>query len=73
MTGDIFCDQLKEKLIYLKKVAKKYNKKVFALYRNKDELRFLNDIGIEFPIASVDTSHLLQKLKKEVDEYKKLI
>lgn len=73
MPGDIFCDQLKEKLIYVKKVAKINNKKVFALFRNKDELRFLNDLGIEFPIASVDTSHLLQKLKKEVDEYKKLI
>tara|TARA_Y100000991_G_scaffold203312_1_gene177908 strand:- start:3417 stop:4145 length:729 start_codon:yes stop_codon:yes gene_type:complete len=70
--GDIFCDEIKEKLIYVNRLAKKNSKKVFSIFRNAEELKFLKDIAIDFPVASVDTSHLLIKLKREVEEYRKL-
>ena len=37
-----------------------------AIYRTK-ELEILNNIGVDIPIASVDTSHFVNKLKAECD------
>ena len=70
--GDIFCEEILDYLNYLINLTKKYNKKIMSLYRNKKELETLIKMKIDFPIASVDTSHLMQKLKKESFTYKSL-
>ena len=47
---------------YLKRIincANKNDKKVFSIYRNDKELETLIELGVHFPIASVDTSQLL--------------
>ena len=41
-----------------------------AIYRNKEELEILNNLGVDIPIASVDTSHFLKKLKAEYNLFK---
>ena len=43
-----------------------------AIYRTKEELEILNDIGVDIPIASVDTSHIFKKLKNEYDFFKEI-
>ncbi len=70
--GDIFCKEILDILNYLITIAKKYNKKIMSLYRNKKELETLIQMKIDFPISSVDTSHFMQKLKKESFTYKSL-
>ena len=70
LPGQIFSEEIKEQLIKLNKAAKKYNKKVFQFFRNKEELKFLQSLMIEYPISSVDTSHLFQNL---VVKYKNII
>ncbi len=65
--GEIFCKEILEKLVLLNKKAKGFDKKVLAIYRNQKELQILRELEIDYPISSVDTSHLLQKLIKEVD------
>ena len=67
--GEIFSDQIKEKLILLNKKAKLYNKKVFSIYRNLEELKFLKRLIIDYPISSVDTFHLAKTLKQNIDEF----
>ena len=47
--------------------------KVFSIFRNKEELKFLQNLMIEYPISSVDTSHLFQKLSSEVQKYNSII
>ena len=69
MPGEIFSEKVKESLILLNKKAKSHGKKVFSIYRNNKELDYLKSLSIEFPIASVDTFHILEKLKKEVEIY----
>ena len=68
--GQIFEEKVLDSLIYLKKYALKNNKKVMAIYRSKEELEILLKIGVDIPIASVDTSQLVNKLQNEYDFYK---
>ena len=70
--GKIFEDDLLENLSYLIKISKKYNKKIMSIYRNENELEILIKMGVDFPVASVDTSQLIKKLKKEAKTYNKL-
>ncbi len=69
--GEIFDEEVLEYLIFLVKEAKKEGKKLMSLFRNEEELEVLMNLDIDFPIASVDTSHLILKLKKETELYKK--
>ncbi len=68
--GQIFNDKILDNLKDLKKNALKNSKKVMAIYRNKEELEILNNLGVDIPIASVDTSHFLNKLKAEYNLFK---
>ena len=43
-----------------------------SIYRTKEELEILNDIGVDIPISSVDTSHIANKLKNEYDLFTKI-
>ncbi len=72
MAGDIFDIKILDNLKYLKEIASKNNKKIMAIYRTKEELEILNNIGVDIPIASVDTNHIFKKLKNECDLYKKI-
>ncbi len=63
--GDIFNDEIINCLKIVIKNAKKFNKKILSIYRNQDELKKLINLGVDFPIASVDTSMILNKLKEE--------
>ena len=72
MAGDIFDIKILDNLKYLKKIASKNNQKIMAIYRTKEELEILNNIGVDIPIASVDTSHIFNKLKNEFDFFKKI-
>ena len=71
--GEIFNAEILNHLTNLVKNAKKNKKKVCAIYRNKKELDILHKLAIEFPIASVDTSHLMIKLTNESEQYNKTI
>ena len=71
--GKIFCIEILDYLNYLVNIAKQRNKKIMSLYRNKKELETLIKMKIDFPIASVDTSQLMQKLKKESLTFEDLI
>ena len=68
--GEIFNGRILDDLLVLKKYALKNNKKVMAIYRSKEELEVLNNIGVDIPIASVDTSQFVNKLKNEYDFYR---
>ena len=70
--GQIFDERILDDLSFLKKNALNYSKKVMAIYRTKEELEILNNININIPVASVDTSHFVNKLKAECDLFKKL-
>ena len=59
-------------LTTLIKNAKTHKKQILAIYRDKKELDLLCKLGVDFPIASVDTSHLIQKLSKEKENYLKI-
>ena len=73
MAGDIFDIKILDNLKYLKEIASKNNKKIMAIYRNSAELETLIEMGIHFPVASVDTSQLIRNLNNEFKLYKKLI
>ena len=47
-------------------------KQILAIYRNSKELDLLCELGVDFPIASVDTSHLIKKLSQESEYYFKI-
>ena len=70
--GEIFNDDILEHLTTLIKNAKTHKKQILAIYRDKRELDLLCKLGVDFPIASVDTSHLIQKLSKEKEYYLKI-
>ena len=70
--GEIFNNEILENLAILIKNAKNYKKKIMAIYRNKKELELLLKLGVDFPIASVDTFHLLKKLKSESEYFLKI-
>ena len=70
--GEIFNDDILKHLTTLIKNAKTNKKQVLAIYRDKRELDLLCKLGVDFPIASVDTSHLIQKLSKEKENYLKI-
>ena len=70
--GEIFNESILNHLITLTKNAKTYKKQVLSIYRDKKELDLLCKLGVDFPIASVDTSHLIQKLAEESDYYNKI-
>ena len=67
--GEIFNDDILKHLNTLIKNAKTHKKQTLAIYRDKRELDLLCKLGVDFPIASVDTSHLIQKLSKEKEYY----
>ena len=70
--GQIFAEDI---IDYLKKLliqTKKNNKKILSIYRNKEELDILSALGVDFPISSVDTSHLISKLKEESEYFNKI-
>ena len=67
--GDIFHDEIINCLKIVLNNAKKFNKKIFSIYRNQDELKRLINLGVDFPIASVDTSLILNKFKEEYCSY----
>ena len=48
------------------------NKKIMSIYRNKEELKILLNMGVNYPVSSVDTSHIKQKLTDESKEFFKL-
>ena len=70
--GQIFNDEILKHLTTLIKNAKNHKKNILAIYRDNNELDLLCKLGVDFPIASVDTSHLIQKLAKESEYYKKI-
>ena len=70
--GKIFDLKILDNLKYLKNIASKNNKKIMSIYRTREELEILNNIGVDIPIASVDTSHIANKLKNEYDLFKKI-
>ena len=43
-----------------------------SIYRNKEELKILLNMGVNYPVSSVDTSHIKQKLTDESKEFFKL-
>ena len=72
MPGMIFDNEIIKHLTKVIKYTKQYNKKILSIYRNKQELDLLIKLGVDFPIASVDTSHLITKLKVESEYYLKI-
>ena len=70
--GQIFNDEILNYLTILIKNAKTYKKPILSIYRDKKELDLLCKLGVDYPIASVDTSHLIQKLVKESEYYLKI-
>ena len=67
--GQIFDNEIIKNLEYLIKKVKITNKKIMSIYRNKDELEILLKMGVNYPVASVDTSHIQQKLTYESQEF----
>tara|TARA_Y100001968_G_C19442644_1_gene763423 strand:- start:29 stop:760 length:732 start_codon:yes stop_codon:yes gene_type:complete len=72
LSGDIFADDLVERLTSLTECAISNNKKIMAIYRNEEELNKLFNIGVHFPIASVDTFNLHFRLTQIVNIYNKI-
>jgi 4-hydroxy-2-oxoheptanedioate aldolase len=70
--GQIFEEDLIERLSYLVKISKKNSKKIMSIYRNEIELEILIKEGVDFPIASVDTSQFIKKLQNECEIYNKI-
>ena len=70
--GQIFNDEILKHLTIIIKNAKKHKKQILAIYRDKKELDLLCKLGVDFPIASVYTSHLFHKLSKEKEYYLKI-
>lgn len=70
--GDIFNDEIQNYLKILISHAKKNKKKTLSIFRNQTELKILLELGVDFPISSVDTSHLMQKLKVESEYFLKI-
>ena len=70
--GQIFEERILDDLRDIKKNALNNSKKVMAIYRTKEELQILNNIGVDIPVASVDTSHFVNKLKAECNLFKTL-
>ena len=68
--GQIFNVSILDNLKDLKKIALKNSKKVMAIYRTKEELEILNNIGVDIPVASVDTSHFVNKLQAECNLFR---
>ena len=71
--GNIFDEEIIENLKELISSAKRFDKKIFAIYRNDNELKILFNLGVDYPIASVDTSNLVNKLRDENLKYLELI
>ena len=70
--GQVFNDEILKHLTTVIKNAKSNQKKILSIYRDKKELDLLCKLGVDFPIASVDTSHLMQKLLEESEYYHKI-
>ena len=70
--GQIFNDEILKHLTTVIKYAKTHKKQILSIYRDEKELDLLCKLGVDFPIASVDTSHLIQKLAKESEQYLKI-
>tara|TARA_Y100001968_G_scaffold317602_1_gene346838 strand:- start:867 stop:1598 length:732 start_codon:yes stop_codon:yes gene_type:complete len=72
-SGNIFSKDIIDKLTLLTECTKSNKKKIMSIYRNDLELKQLLKIGVHFPIASVDTLNLKDKLNQLVGNYKKII
>ena len=70
--GQIFNDEILKHFTTVLKYAKTHKKQILSIYRDEKELDLLCKLGVDFPIASVDTSHLIQKLAKESEQYLKI-
>ena len=70
--GEIFDKEIIKYLEYLINKVKINNKKIMSIYRNKEELKILLNMGVNYPVSSVDTSHIKQKLTDESKEFFKL-
>ncbi len=70
--GSIFDPEIIDNLKKLISTAKRFDKKIFAIYRNDNELKILFNLGVDYPIASVDTSNLVNKLREENLKYLEL-
>ena len=70
--GEIFDKEIIKYLEYLIDKVKINNKKIMSIYRNKEELKILLNMGVNYPVSSVDTSHIKQKLTDESQEFLKL-
>ena len=69
---ELFNDEILKHLTTLIKNAKTHKKQILAIYRDAKELDLLCELGVDFPIASVDTSHLIEKLSQESEYYLKI-
>ena len=70
--GNIFDEEIIDNLKDLIRSAKRFDKKIFAIYRNDQELKILFNLGVDYPIASVDTSNFVNKLRNENLKYVEL-
>ena len=70
--GQVFNDEILKYLTTVINNSKINKKPILSIYRNKKELDLLCKLGVNFPIASVDTSHLIQKLSDESEYYLKI-
>ena len=62
--GEIFNNEIINYLKILIGHAKQNKKKILAIYRNPKELDILLELGIELPVASVDTKADLEEVKR---------
>ena len=70
--GEIFDKEIIKNLEYLIEKAKIKNKKIMSIFRNKKELETLINMGVNYPVASVDTSQIMQKLTNVSEEYSEI-
>ncbi len=67
--GDIFNTKVLDYLSLLLKTVSKHKKILFAIYRNSKELKLSYQLGIHYPVSSVDTNLLLNELSKQVHNH----
>ena len=67
--GEIFDEEIIKNLEYIIENVKIKDKKIMSLYRNKNELETLISMGVNYPVASVDTAQIMQKFKDLSKDY----
>ena len=73
LSGKIFDNKILEKLKFVTKYAKEKNKNVMAICRNKDELKILNECGVNYPVFTVDTALLKNSLSEFYEIFKEIL